>query len=257
MTYTVKLASYEGPLDLLLDLLAREELDVAEVAVAQVAEQYLRYLESLSQEDLELYSEFLVIGSTMLALKARLLLPRKKPATVEDGPEESDLPVQSLVERLAVYKRFKEAAAALEQLENRRAGYWDRDRETELFRGLTDSIDPLEGVTRQALEKAFRAAVRRTGELKEVQEICLPMPEISLPELFVRIRERVLLAGRLTLLQLLPVDGNNWRMMVLNLLALLILCERGEVGLEQEELWGPIYVTSRLSSPERRMGLVE
>lgn len=246
MAWTVKLASYEGPLDLLLDLLAKQQLDIAEVAVAQVTAQYLAYLESLPEEDLDLYSEFLVMGARLLALKARLLLP------AERGQEEAaaavlEEPGPTLVECLARYKRFKEAAQALEELAERRARYWDRGPDAEAYRLAVAQMDPLAGIGLADLQRVFAAVALRRPTLPQVSP---PRQEVSLEELCGRIRRQLARQGSFALQELFV----DLRSLIYGLLAVLILSHQGEVRLEQPEPWGLIFVHARALSRHGAVG---
>lgn len=238
MAWTVKLASYEGPLDLLLDLLAKHQLDIAEVAVAQVTAQYLAYLESLPQEDLDLYSEFLVMGARLVALKARLLLPPEKGQEEAMAAEEPDDYGPTLVECLARYKRFKEAAQVLEELAERRSRYWDRGPDAEAYRLVAAQIDPLAGIAIQDLQRVFKEVVLRRAAVPQVSP---PRQEVSFEELYGLIRRRLSRQGSFALQEVFC----DLRGLVYGLLALLIMSHQGEVRLEQHELWGPIYVYAR------------
>lgn len=115
MGYTVSLDIYEGPLDLLLRLIERQELDITRVSLALVADQYLDYLGQLHELNAEGLADFLVIAAKLLVIKSRSLLP--PPVTLQPESEEDD--GDSLVRQLAEYRRFKQAAAGLRALEQR------------------------------------------------------------------------------------------------------------------------------------------
>lgn len=113
MSYQVRLPEFEGPFELLFHLIEREEVDIWDIPIARITEQYLEYIASIQELDLELAGEFLVMAATLLALKARLLLPSPSGPDGETG--EAD-PRLELVERLLEYRRFKETAQALREL---------------------------------------------------------------------------------------------------------------------------------------------
>lgn len=115
MDLKVSLAVFEGPLDLLLHLVRREELSIYDIPIARITDQYLQYLRQMTELDLEIASEFLVMAATLLQIKARMLLPRPPKSEGEVGEEEAD-PRQMLVEQLLEYKRYKEAADELSGL---------------------------------------------------------------------------------------------------------------------------------------------
>ena len=109
MTYQVKLEVFEGPLDLLLHLIKREEVDVYDIPVARITDQYLRFVELMQDMNLDVAGEYLVMAATLMHLKSRLLLPPSE--TDADEPEED--PRTELVQQLLEYQRYREAALAL------------------------------------------------------------------------------------------------------------------------------------------------
>jgi len=119
--YTVRLEVFEGPLDLLLHLIRREEMDIYDIPIARITSQYLEYIEGLEALDLDRASEFLLMAATLMDIKSRMLLPRSSEEEFIDDEAQTD-PRRELVERLLEYKRYKEAAASLGD----RAGAADR-----------------------------------------------------------------------------------------------------------------------------------
>ncbi|MGI8905592.1 MAG: segregation and condensation protein A [Candidatus Sumerlaeaceae bacterium] len=118
MTYTIKLPVFEGPFDLLLHLIRVNEMDIHDIKVAQITQQYLEYLDIMRELDLDLAGEFLVMAATLIHIKARTLLP--VPPEQEEHEEEIDeiLSAKQLVRQLVEYRRFKEAAVALREKED-------------------------------------------------------------------------------------------------------------------------------------------
>ena len=110
MEYKVELETFRGPLDLLLFLVKRNEVDICDIPIAKIAGQFLEYLNLLQLIDVEWAGEFLVLAATLMEIKSRMLLPRP-----EEMHEEEDDPRQELVRQLLEYKHFKEAAILLEQ----------------------------------------------------------------------------------------------------------------------------------------------
>lgn len=123
MAYQVKLEIYEGPLDLLLHLCEKDQINIYDIPIARVTGQYLDYLSQMQVLDLEIASEFLVMAATLLEIKARLLLPRKQAVTVTEEGEELD-PREELVRHLAEYGRFKEVAADMREMANSWSGFY-------------------------------------------------------------------------------------------------------------------------------------
>jgi segregation and condensation protein A len=114
--YKVKFEVFEGPLDLLLYLIKKEEVDIYEVNLTQLATQFLEYIEVMRMLDLDIAGEFLVMAATLMYIKSRELLPRDQQVQPE-GEEEGEDPRWELIRQLVEYKKFKDAAARLQQLE--------------------------------------------------------------------------------------------------------------------------------------------
>src|SRR6201996_7654593 len=114
--YKVKFEVFEGPLDLLLYLIKKEEVDIYDVNLTQLATQFIEYIETMRLLDLEIAGEFLVMASTLMYIKSRELLPVEQQVQVE-GEEEGEDPRWELIRQLVEYKKFKDAAAQLQVLE--------------------------------------------------------------------------------------------------------------------------------------------
>lgn len=106
---SLKLSAFEGPLDLLMHLIEKDKIDIYDIPIVSITEQYISYLRNLSEFDMEIASEFLVMAATLLQIKSRLLLPK---APAADEEEEAD-PRQQLVEMLVEYRRIKQLAGSL------------------------------------------------------------------------------------------------------------------------------------------------
>jgi len=124
MSYRVRLEVFEGPLDLLLYLIKKEEIDIYDIPIAKITEQYLEYLEVMEILDLDIAGEFLVMAATLMHIKSKLLLPPEE-VTLQAEDEEVD-PRAELVQRLLEYKKFKEAATQLRDMEHRRSELFTR-----------------------------------------------------------------------------------------------------------------------------------
>ncbi len=119
MNYLVKIDIFEGPFDLLFHLIEKEEVDIYDIPIAKITDQYLNYIKQLKTLDLEVASEFLVLAATLLEIKSKMLLPQKKKISNEAKAEDID-PRFELVERLLEYKMFKEIAEILKEKEKHR-----------------------------------------------------------------------------------------------------------------------------------------
>src|SRR5882762_5592959 len=121
----VQLEIFEGPLDLLLYLVKKEEVDIYEVNLTKIATQFIEYIEVMRELDLDIAGEFLVMASTLMYIKSRELLPLDQQVAVE-GEEEGEDPRWELIRQLVEYKKFKDAAAQLQELEERQENVFPR-----------------------------------------------------------------------------------------------------------------------------------
>ncbi len=166
--YRIKLQVFEGPLDLLLFLIRKNELDIYDIPIESVTRQYLEALRAMQQLDLELAGEFFVMAATLMEIKSRMLLPRGQ-AAIDPNAEEDDMdPRWELVHQLLEYKKFKEAAARLGEIALEKQNLLDRYVST--LAG--DPLErPLKHVDRIDLWNTFNIVLRRLAEKLVVGEI--------------------------------------------------------------------------------------
>jgi segregation and condensation protein A len=164
--YRVKLSEFEGPLDLLLFFLKRDELDVTDIPISRITQEFLEYLHLMTQLDLEVAGEFIVMAATLMQIKVRMLLPRD-----ENAPEEED-PRAELVRRLVEYKRFKEMAGEIGDMEEeQRKIYYRRFFAADpRIHEEEEREDLLKDVTLFNLIAAFKAAMDQMPK-KVVHEV--------------------------------------------------------------------------------------
>jgi segregation and condensation protein A len=158
MNLDIKLENFEGPLDLLLHLIKQNEMDIWDIQVTRITEQYLVILDAMQSMNLDVAGEFLVMAATLLHIKSKLLLP---PSEYEEGEEEEDDPRAELVRRLLEYQKYKEAALELDDRELLGRDVFARkftslelaaeDEETEFYEvGLYDLVEALQGILARA-----------------------------------------------------------------------------------------------------------
>ncbi len=233
--YKVQLEVFEGPLDLLLYLIKRDELDIYDIPIERVTQQYLQYMELMRILDLNIAGEFLVMAATLMMIKSRMLLPVEERPELE--PEEED-PRWDLVRQLVEYKKFKDAADHLEELALRREDVFVREGE-HLELGAEPDVS-LHDVSIFDLISAFNEALKRAK--KE-----------DLTELFAErytVAEKVdLLAGllkekgRLRLSGLLQGMTHRYEM-VCTFLAVLELIRLHQLRAEQQGVFGEIELVA-------------
>lgn len=167
MNLDIKLENFEGPLDLLLHLIKQNEMDIWDIKVTRITEQYLLILDAMQSMNLDVAGEFLVMAATLLHIKSKLLLPQSE---YEEGEEEEDDPRAELVRRLLEYQKYKEAALELDDHELLGRDVFARkftslelpegDEETEFYEvGIYDLVEALQGI----LARAPKDAVHEIG----------------------------------------------------------------------------------------------
>ncbi len=171
--YRVRLKDFEGPLDLLLFLVRRDELDVMDIPIASITEEYLDYVQQVAELDLDRVGDFLYAAAMLIGLKARMLLPRPE---VKEGEVED--PRLELVERLLEYERYKVAAESLTTMQSVRMELFTRGRasatDTELLQA-----HQFNNASTDALLKAFCGIVSQT---KDTPQVRVRGPEITIAE---------------------------------------------------------------------------
>src|SRR6266540_6820633 len=130
--YKVQFEVFEGPLDLLLYLVKKDEVDIYEVNLTRIATQFIEYIELMRELDLQVAGEFLVMAATLMYIKSRELLPVDQQVQAE-GEEEGEDPRWELIRQLVAYKKFKDAAAQLQVLEDRQENVYPREAPKPVF----------------------------------------------------------------------------------------------------------------------------
>jgi segregation and condensation protein A len=166
--YKVKFEVFEGPLDLLLYLIKKEELDIYQVDLTKLATQFLEYLDLMRMLDLEVAGEFLVMAATLMYIKSRELLPADQQALVE-GEEEGEDPRWELIRQLVEYKKFKDAAAQLQVLEARQENVFPRLPGKLEFE--SDTPAPRPDVSLFDLLSAVNNVLKRFGQREDLRDI--------------------------------------------------------------------------------------
>ncbi len=242
MSYRVRTENFEGPFDVLLYLVSRKQVDIGAIPIAQIADQYLEEVNRLSFVDLDVASDFLLVASTLLELKAASLVPREKDETEEEIAELSPSDARGLlVERLIEYKKFKNAAGMLQAREEAQGRMHARPfgPPVELTRGLMH--DFLRGVSLETLAVlAAKALARREIALLDAEHIAAkPIPV----EVYVRATHyRIMNEKHLRFSQLLEEDAPK-AIVVVTFLAVLELYKRSMIDISQSEVFGDIDIS--------------
>lgn len=154
MVGNIKIEVFEGPLDLLLQLIKTSEIDIYNIPIADITEQYIQYINSMEELDLNIASEFLVMAATLLEIKSRMLLPKKQTLVGEELVEID--PRQELVERLLEYRKYKEFAEQLKGLESTNVLYF---KNPEVIDDIEDNDFFFNNISIENLMVAFKRVV--------------------------------------------------------------------------------------------------
>jgi segregation and condensation protein A len=172
--YPVRLANFEGPLDLLLHLIKTHEVDIYDIPIALITQQYLDYIDVMQEMNLDVAGDFLVMAATLIHIKSRMLLPRPDPA--QEDPEED--PRDVLIRRLLEHQKFKAAAELLHERETIRSAQWTRP-DGPIAEIAGEAPEPELDVDLFSLISAFRAVVERA---KQRPKVYLPSEQIPIED---------------------------------------------------------------------------
>ncbi len=231
-SYQINTELYSGPLDLLLQLIERAELDITRLALAQVTDQYLEYLHQLEEQNAAEVSAFLVIAARLLQIKSSALLPRP---TLPGVALEED-PGEALARQLIIYKRFKELSGFLELREIDGLRTYLR-LDTSPRTQFSAKLD-LSELTLENLVKVAGEIFRNGNELPPLSEV-VTFPRITIREKINTILDTLKKEGRLSFSNLVTKKGNRVEIVV-TFLAMLELIKRHMVGATQSMLFGAI-----------------
>ena len=227
---------YDGPLDLLLDLIRKQDIDIWDIPIARITAQFLGYVEQLKEADVDNAGEFIYTASLLIHIKSRMLLPRS-PA---ESPEEAADPRMELVERLLAHERFKHAAQMLAQKQQIEAATWTRPNQRDLERAgapadivgeIAADVPDLVRVFQSILERA------RTRPVLDVRE-----DAVTVAQMIDYVRRRLLLEDRPVSLDRLLLNTRSERALICMFLALLELVRLQAILLRQETNFGQVLI---------------
>jgi segregation and condensation protein A len=236
----VKLEMYEGPLDLLLDLIRKQQINIYDIPIARITQQYLDYLHLLEELNIDVAGEFIFMAATLIHIKSRMLLPRDPNAL----PEEQEDPREELMHRLLEHEQFKNAAQMLQSKRMVEEAMWSQPGigefvEAEDEPGLAVSVFDLISTFREILERA-----------KKRPQIEIRREEVTVAQMVEYIKGVLHASSGPVRLETL-IAGFVWRQALIALfLALLELVRVRAIGLRQKELFGPITVSKSKSFDE-------
>lgn len=243
MSIPVKLEAFEGPLDLLLHLIDKNKVNIYDIPIVEITEQYLAYIQAMQEKDLEVMSEFLVMAATLLRIKSKMLLPVEK----KEEEEEVD-PRQELVERLLEYKMYKYVSYELKDKQ--------MDAELMMFKGSTvppeisdykeevDISELLSGLTLSKLHTIFESVMKR--QIDKIDPIRskfgkIEKEEINLSQKIIEIQEYGLQHRRFSFRTLLERQSTKMEVIV-TFLGILELMKMQRIEIVQEQIFDDILI---------------
>lgn len=237
MSYLVRLEVFEGPFDLLLDLIDKEKVDIWDIPIATITAGYLEYLHQMKQLDLAVSAEFLVMAATLLQIKAKMLLPPEPQLSDTLDDEEGEDPRDKLVEQLLTYKFYKEAARTLQEKGEGGFGVYPRGWQGENLPKVPVYTNPVGDLTLEDLVNLFEQVLEAACDQRKTTEI---KRRVSVKERIGEIKTRLQEERRLAFSQLL--DGAGVWDIIVTFLAVLELIKLREIRGKQGIDFGEIYI---------------
>lgn len=234
--FVVKLPAYDGPLDLLLELIKKNEMDIYNIQIAEITRQYLESLALMKQLDLEIAGEFIVMAATLIYIKSKMLLPQDGTEEDEDGGD----PRAELVRKLLEYQAFKEAAKELGILEDERGKNFTRQLGDYYLASLEAEDVEIDTFSANLFDllSAFQTVLTRAGrvEMHEVFE-----QEVSIEEKTIEIKGKIEREKRVVFTELF---GNRWtkNILIATFLAVLEIVRTKYARVTQDKQFSEIYI---------------
>lgn len=228
---TIRLEAFEGPLDLLLHLIKKEEVDIWNIPIARITEQYLEYLQIMKELNINVAGEWLMMAATLIYIKSRMLVPQEKK---EEQEEEGEDPRNELVYQLLEHQKFKNAAEMLYTREEVENAVWNKPPEEILEDGAE-----VVSVTLFDLLKAFHEVVKRFEDQRVMQ---VAQENVTIEQKIDEIRQRFLVHDKLVFSSFFR-EARSKRHLIVTFLALLELVRLREIWLFQKKAFEEIQIT--------------
>ena len=233
MEITLRLDDFEGPMDLLLHLIKEKKMDLLNLKIEVIIDEYLKFIEEMEKLNLDIASSYLVMASELLEMKSKLLLPRH----VEDEEEEEEDPQQDLVNRLIEYQKYKDLTEDFKELESERKQIYTRLPENLREYSDTNTMINNSDVTLDDLLNAFQQFLERK-RLEQPLHTKITRKEMSVEERTVSIRNILKVKKKVNFLELFDVLNKEY--VVVTFLAILEMAKQNELKITQEEEYGEI-----------------
>ncbi|MBQ9063595.1 MAG: segregation/condensation protein A [Eubacterium sp.] len=245
MAIDVKLEKFEGPLDLLLHLIDKNKIDIYDIPISEITDQYLEYVQAMDHEDMDVTSEFMVMAATLIDIKCRMLLPKE---VNEEGEEED--PREELVRALLEHKQYRCMAEKLrvymEETGNRVTRDQQFPKEVLAWRPPVDTEELLADVTMQKLEEIFRFVLKRQeNKIDPIRSRFghIEKEDVTLPEKIAFVKKAARKKRHMTFRGLLEAQNSKMQT-IMTFLAVLELMKTGQIRISQNELFGEIEINA-------------
>lgn len=257
MAIPIKLNVFEGPLDLLLHLIDKNKIDIYDIPIVEITDQYMEYIHSMEKEDLGVMSEFMVMAATLLDIKCKMLLPKE---VNEEGEEED--PRAELVQKLLEYKMYKYMSYELKDKMDAAANVYyrgaDIPKEVLKYKEPIDPAELLRGMTLEKLNAIFKSVIRRQED--KIDPIrsrfgTIEKEEVSLSEKMLDLKEFARTHKKFSFRALLENQHSRIQVIV-TFLSVLELMKMGHIHVDQETLFGEIEIEV-LTEPDNWKNLTE
>lgn len=233
MDITFTINDFEGPLDLLLHLIKEKKMDLLNLKLEIIIDEYLKFIDKMEQMNLDIASSYLVMASELLEMKSRMLLPRVE----EENDEEEEDPKEALVNRLIEYQRYKDLTSDFKELEQERRQIYTRLPENLKEYSDSNTIINNSDVTLDDLLKAFQAFLERK-KLEQPLHTKVTKKEMSVEERTISIRNILKKKKKVNFLELFDVLNKEY--VVVTFLAILEMAKQNELRISQETEYGDI-----------------
>ena len=245
--YKVTLDVFEGPLDLLLYLIRREELDIYDIPIEHITTEYMKFINEARELDLDIAGEFIVMAATLMVIKSRMLLPVSRRMAENEGDEEWVDPRLDLVRQLVEYKKFKDAALRLETMEAMKANCFDYGGGRPKFeKTAADAKTAIANLDLYDLLSAFQEVLARKNELPQEE---LTGIRFSVPDKMDYVLERTRKEGQVSFLSLFDAERAPKGEIIVTFLALLELLRQHRVIIYQNAAFHEITILASKEEP--------
>ena len=229
------IGDFEGPLDLLLHLIKKSKMEIFDIEISEITKEYLNYIKEMTDMNLDIASEYLVMAAELIEMKSRKLLPNKKD---EEEKEEDENPEEELKRRLIEYKKYKESTEVFRNLEENRANYYTKAPES-LKQYSSEKLENDGSVGIFDLLDAFQKLLERQ-EYNKPKNTKITRKELSVKERVAKIRDILKVHKKLNFIELF--DDFSKPYVVVTFLSVLEMAKNREINIKQDNNFSDIYL---------------